>query len=239
MRIDYSVKPPSSGSELGPHQDFSIVDEESATSLYVWIPLCDTDEVNGTLHVVPGSHRFGNAIRSRHVPAVFDEVLDQVAEAAVRLDCRAGELIVMVSGVIHFSPPNRSTDLRLAAHGIVTPEAVPLVFYFADETTPAGKVECYELGMERYIEQIHRGRPGADVALTRLVERPETSMSPERFASGMAEYRRGCDAGTSMPEGGLPQVSERPGPSVGADAEVPCGPSPGPAPGLEGSADDR
>jgi hypothetical protein len=184
VRLDYSVKPSSEASELGPHQDYALVDERSAQSLYLWIPLCDTDEVNGTLHVVPGSHRFTNRIRSRHVPSYFDEVIDEVHQASVRLDCRAGELVVMVSGVIHHSPPNRSGALRLAAHGIVKPPAVPLVFYFADEQTPPGRVECYELGIEQYVRAIHHGRP-AGVEPDRLEVHPPTSMSRDRFAEGL------------------------------------------------------
>jgi hypothetical protein len=187
MRLDYSVKPASPSSELGPHQDFSLIDETHGTSLYLWIPLVDTDEVNGTLHVVPGSHRFSNRIRSQHVPAYFDEVLPLVRESAVRLDCRAGELIVMVSGVIHFSPPNRSDALRLAAHGIVKPVDAPIVFFFADEQTPADKVECYEVDLPRYVHYIHHGRPGAEVCLTRMVDRPAASMTSDRFQRGLKQ----------------------------------------------------
>lgn len=190
MRLDYSVKPPTPTSELGPHQDYALVDERLAQSLYLWIPLCDTNEINGTLHVVPGSHRFTNRIRSRHVPAYFDDVLDLVHAASTRLDCRAGELVVMVSGVVHHSPPNHSGQTRLAAHGILTPAGAPLVFYYADDETPAGRVECYELDIGRYVRAIHHGRPGPDVAeMARLEDRPASAMTRERFERGLDEHR--------------------------------------------------
>ena len=32
-----------------------IVDEEKFVALNIWVPLCDTDETNGTLYVLPGS----------------------------------------------------------------------------------------------------------------------------------------------------------------------------------------
>lgn len=185
VRMDYSVKPPSDTSELGPHQDFALVDEHAAQSLYLWIPLCDTDEGNGTLHVVPGSQHFTNRVRSRHLLATFDAVLDQVHDASVRLDCQAGELVVMVSGVVHHSPPNRSGHLRLAAHGIVKPAAAPLVLYYADDDTEPGLVECYELDIEDYVRAIHQGRP-AGRRPDRLVPRPQTDMAPDRFAAGLA-----------------------------------------------------
>jgi hypothetical protein len=188
VRFDCSVKPASPESGLGPHQDFAVIDESRWTSLYVWIPLCDTDRHNGTLHVVPGSHHFSNQVRSQHVPAVFDEVLDLVEDSAVCLDCRAGDLILMVSGVIHFSPPNASESVRLAAHGMVKPIEAPLVFYYSDDQTPDGRVECYEMGIEQYIEHIIAGRPDPDVELTRFIDHPEGSMSRERFLRGTAEH---------------------------------------------------
>ncbi len=193
VRIDFSVKPASPESELGPHQDYSVVDEQSAESLYLWIPLCRTDEHNGTLYVVAGSHRFTNRIRSRHVAAVFDDVLDEVREASVAIECAPGDLVIMMSGVIHFSPPNLSEQLRLAVHGIVKPAEVPLVFYYEDELTPAGKVECYELEIESYVHAIRTGRPGLDQHMSRLDNRPVSSMSPARFAEGMRSYRSICE----------------------------------------------
>jgi len=185
MRLDFSVKPSSTNDEPGPHQDYALVDERHATSLYAWIPLVDMNEFNGTLHVVPGSHRFTNLIRSLHVPSTFDEVLDSVRAAALRFDCQAGELILMVSGIIHFSPSNSSGELRLAAHGMLAPSQIPLQFYFADEQTPEGKVECYEFDIEGYVKQLHQGRPDPAVEPTKLLARPPKSMTPERFVAGL------------------------------------------------------
>ncbi|QXC60296.1 phytanoyl-CoA dioxygenase family protein [Aquihabitans sp. G128] len=188
VRLDFSVKPSSPASELGPHQDYSLVDERVAQSLYLWIPLVDTDEVNGALHVVPGSHRFANRIRSRHVPAVFDEVLDLVGGSSTRIECQAGELVLMVSGVVHHSPPNRSGSLRLAVHGIVKPTAEPLLFYYADADTPADVVECYEVDIEGYLRATQEGRPAGRTP-DRLEARPPSSMAADRYRSGLAAVR--------------------------------------------------
>jgi hypothetical protein len=184
VRVDYSVKPPGADGELGPHQDFSIVDERRWTSLYLWIPLVDTDEGNGTLHVLPGSHRYTNRVRARHVPATFDRVLQEVHERSVRLDCRAGELVLMVSGVVHHSPSNRSDHLRLAAHGILKPIEAPLVFFYADEDTPDGEVEMYEVGIDQYVHLALGGRPDPGLPLAGHCDRPPAEMTPERFAAG-------------------------------------------------------
>ncbi|CAB4687981.1 unannotated protein [freshwater metagenome] len=201
MRLDFSVKPPSTLDEPGPHQDYAIVDERIATSIYAWIPLVDMDEFNGTLHVVPGSHRYTNLIRSLHVPSTFNEVLNSVRAAGLRFDCVAGELILMVSGIIHYSPHNSSDQVRLAAHGILAPSKIPLQFYFADDQTPEGKVECYEFDLEGYVHQLHQGRPDPSVKPTQIVDRPPQSMTPARFFAGreatkdaQGQYSSGSEA---------------------------------------------
>ena len=162
----------------------------AATSLYLWIPLTDTDARNGTLHVVPGSHRFAN---KRPLPArpcrPSTMPSTDVHEASVRLDCRAGDLVLMVSGVIHHSPPTSSDEVRLAAHGILIPVDVPLVFYYADDDTPQGQVECYELDLEGYVRHIHAGppRPRGDPQPP-WSARPPGSMTRERFTAGVARH---------------------------------------------------
>ena len=42
-----------SNGALRPHQDWSIVDEESFRSYNVWIPLVNVDENNGAIQVLP------------------------------------------------------------------------------------------------------------------------------------------------------------------------------------------
>lgn len=200
IQLDLSVKPASEHSELGPHQDYAIIDEEQAASIYLWIPLVDTDETNGTLHLVPGSHRFANRVRSHHVPATFDRVLDLVHQESVAVRCRAGELVLMVSGVIHHSPPNTSDHLRLAVHGIVKPIAAPLVFYFADEQTPADMVECYEMDLESYHHHVRSGRPAGDLPV-RLIDRPASSMGRGEFLEGLDLVRSEVSGGGHVSSG--------------------------------------
>lgn len=184
VRFDYSVKPPGPEGVLGPHQDYSVVDERRWASLYFWVPLTDMDATNGTLHVLPGSHRYTNRVRSLTVPSRFDPVIDRIEERSVRLDCAAGELVVMVSGLVHWSPPNRGERLRLAGHGILKPRLAPTVFFHADDATPEGLVEMYEVDIDRYIEML-LGRPPRELApLSGYCPRPPGMMDPERFEAG-------------------------------------------------------
>jgi hypothetical protein len=194
VRADYSVKPPSDASELGPHQDFSVVDERRYQSLYVWSPLDPITPTNGALHVLPGSHRFGSQVRAQYVPFVFDDAIDLVRSASVRLETRPGDLVVMVSGVAHWSPANESGRLRLAAHGLLKPVEAPIVYFYADDDTPPGTVEMYEVDMDTYIELCLVGRPGPDVPRTGLRPRPPGALLREdlvrHLAARDAEHHR-------------------------------------------------
>ena len=51
----FLYKPPSKGSELGVHQDWTIVDEEKYVALNCWVPLTDIDKTNGAIQILPGS----------------------------------------------------------------------------------------------------------------------------------------------------------------------------------------
>lgn len=187
VRADYSVKPASSESELGPHQDFSVVDERHHQSLYVWSPLDPITPSNGALHVLAGSHRFGGEVRAQHVPFVFDDALDLVRSASTQLDTQPGDLVVMVSGLVHWSPANGSGALRLAAHGLLKPVEAPIVYFFADGQTPPGTVEMYEVDMDTYIELCLVGRPGPEVRRTGLRPRPPGAMVREDLIRHLAD----------------------------------------------------
>lgn len=186
VRADYSVKPPSEDSELGPHQDFSVVDERHHRSLYVWSALDPITPRNGALHVLPGSHRYGGEVRAQHVPFVFDDAIDLVRSASIRLETEPGDVVVMVSGLVHWSPANRSDAVRLAAHGLLKPIDAPIVYFYADEQTPSGSVEMYEVDMDTYIELCLVGRPGPEVRCTGLRSRPPGSLAREELIRHLA-----------------------------------------------------
>jgi hypothetical protein len=183
VRADLSIKPASPDSALGPHQDYSIVDERRHRSLYFWIPLVDVDARNGTMHVVPGSHRFGNDVRARSVPAKFSSLEDLIEAHAVEIRASAGELLITDGAVVHFSPPNRGSATRVAVHGILKPSAAPLVYFFRDDSTPEGFAEMYEVSIDEYLSATHSGRPGS--ACLGLRELPPTEMDAGRFLAGL------------------------------------------------------
>ncbi len=100
-----------SSSEISFHQDNGYGRLEPPLDLTVWVALVDTDERNGCLWVVPGSHRLGLV---EHGRAAVNPVLREAAaqERAVALPLRAGEAVAFSGLTLHRSGPNLSDAAR-------------------------------------------------------------------------------------------------------------------------------
>lgn len=139
----FQIKPASSTSILNPHQDSPIIDETKYYATYVWIPLCDTNVKNGTLHVLPKSHLWGNFQRSLNVPWPFRDHIKTLWKHMIPIDTNVGDIICFDSALIHSSTPNLSDKLRLAFTTCLLPKNYELVEYFCDQNTPKNKIEMY------------------------------------------------------------------------------------------------
>lgn len=104
------VKLPENGAEIAWHQDGTRYDVE-ARGLNVGIYLHDSNESNGCLRVVPGSHRLGkidvHGLREQHGPVLPD---------SVPLELSAGDVSLHDRSLIHGSLTNTSPDLRITVY---------------------------------------------------------------------------------------------------------------------------
>ena len=123
----FLIKPPGPKTDLWPHQDSSHVDESQSFSVYAWIPLVDTEVHNGALHVLPGSHLFGNRHRSLNVPWEYEGLQNIMFKYLVPLPMKAGQVCFFDSATIHYSPDNLSDDFRVAVNYFVKPLAEPFL----------------------------------------------------------------------------------------------------------------
>ena len=107
------------------HQDDGYGRLEPPLDVTVWTALTDTDEDNGCLVIVPGSHRDGLV---EHAPAASNPFLRE-AEAgdAVPLPLRAGEAVLFTGLTLHGSGPNRSAAPRVGMHARYCHPAVRMV----------------------------------------------------------------------------------------------------------------
>jgi len=180
------VKPASPHSQLDPHQDSSLVDETTTPSVYAWIPLVDTDEHNGGLRVVPGSHRFGNCQRTLNVPWQLAPFVEVLRERSVPLEVPAGTVVFFDAATVHSSLPNHSGEVRMALNNFVKPAAAPLVHFFTDELTSPDMVEVFEIDVDFFLRADIMVRP--ETPYVALGERPAVRLDWSRD-----DFVRRCD----------------------------------------------
>lgn len=157
-------KPDSPGSERNPHQDPSVFDERDLVSLSMWIPLTDSHVGNGTLWILPGSHRMDNHVRPPDVDSVDAQVAAATLASAVPIEMEAGQVLVIDAAVVHHSPPNESGAERVAAICALRSAGAPMVYARSESGAGAGVARIHDVGVEMY-------RSG------NLVE-PDLSMAP-------------------------------------------------------------
>jgi non-heme Fe2+,alpha-ketoglutarate-dependent halogenase len=110
-------KDPGDGKTTPWHQDAFYWPLSPHKAVTVWLAFTDSDEENGAMRVIPGTHRVG---RLQHVhSASASDVLDmELAPGtfrktdAVPLILKAGQISLHDDNIVHGSAANRSTRLR-------------------------------------------------------------------------------------------------------------------------------
>lgn len=114
------------------HQNWPVLPVEQ-TSVTLWCPLVDVDADNGTLEVVPRSHKLVPYVEGPATPAFFDPYRDRMGEYLKALPARAGHGFFFDDNIVHGSSINRSSGPRIAVQIICVPEDSQPIFH-----VPAG-----------------------------------------------------------------------------------------------------
>lgn len=114
--------------EVPVHQNWTFVDEEHFTSLSLWCPLQEVSRENGTLEVVPGTHKVICNYRGPSIPWVFTK-LNQLLIDKYMIPCnlQIGQVVILDDSIIHYSGVNRSDVDRKAIQLILKPSETPLI----------------------------------------------------------------------------------------------------------------
>lgn len=139
----FLIKGTGEQSEMPMHQDWTIVDEEKYFALNVWIPLTATNEKNGTLEVMKGSHKWMAAKRAPTLPFPYQGHQDKIKPHLTAVNTEPGEVVVLNQALIHYSKPNLTSELRPAiTAGVISKEA-PLSLYYWNREKPT-ELEIFE-----------------------------------------------------------------------------------------------
>ncbi len=122
----YISKPPRSGKPVLWHQDGSYWPLEPMSVVSLWLAVDNSDEHNGCMKVIPGSHR--DELSALRENTTTESVLGSEADrevdegTAVSLVLAAGDVEVHHLNTMHSSDANRSEDRRLRADYPVHPD---------------------------------------------------------------------------------------------------------------------
>ncbi|CAM6004739.1 unnamed protein product [Sphagnum balticum] len=123
------IKPAHTQEEMSLHQDWSIVDESAYQCATLWIPMSDVSEQNGSLFVLPGSHRWFDTIRSSSLPTARIESTGTLLAMCRSFDLRAGQAFLFHPAVLHGSYANRHSEDRIVVTANIIADDADLIHY--------------------------------------------------------------------------------------------------------------
>jgi hypothetical protein len=145
----FMVKSKGENGSLHPHQDWSIVDENHFYSYNVWLPLVDVNESNGTLLILPDSHRIFNNIRGLNIPSSYENVINEVWSYLIPINMKAGEALIYDHRLLHASGINKTDIPRLVIVYGVIPQQATMRYFFGN----GNEIEEYACTSEFYFNK--------------------------------------------------------------------------------------
>ena len=141
-------------SNLEAHQDWTIVDENKFNSYNLWIPLVDTNSENGTLGLIPGSHKWNNNLRGFNIPNDYGKFTKQFLQIGCEPSINAGQAILYNHKLVHYSRPNITNENRNVSIVGVKEKAADLRISFCldnkeIETYTMSEVEFYKFDAQK------------------------------------------------------------------------------------------
>jgi len=141
----FLCKSPGEEGRKGVHQDWTVVDESKFYSCTIWVPLVDTNEENGTIRVIPGSHLFFDHYRSNNIPITYKDSIDLLWNNMDSISMKAGQAFILNHAVIHGSSPNTTNKERLVVAYGIAPKEAKLLFYYKNPGDNTDKIEKFEM----------------------------------------------------------------------------------------------
>jgi ectoine hydroxylase-related dioxygenase (phytanoyl-CoA dioxygenase family) len=120
--------------EVPVHQNWTFVDEKKYSSVTIWCPLQKVSRENGTLEVVPGTHKVISDFRGPSIPWVFDNLNEVMKDKyMLPLELNPGQVAVIDDSVIHYSGINNTYENRRAVQFIMKPAEAPTIHCYKED----------------------------------------------------------------------------------------------------------
>jgi ectoine hydroxylase-related dioxygenase (phytanoyl-CoA dioxygenase family) len=135
------------------HENWAFADERKCFTVSIWCPLVESTIENGTLQVVPGSHKRFGEVRGPMVPWELDNIKTEIINNhLVPLETKAGDCVILDDSIVHYSAINKTGDLRLAIQLICIPAEMPSIHYHMNPSVSMEQVEVLEVDADFYMQ---------------------------------------------------------------------------------------
>jgi hypothetical protein len=140
--------------EVPLHQNWAFADEMKCSTVSIWCPLVDSSKENGTLEVVPGSHKRIGKFRGPMIPWELEGIKQEIIDHhLLPLETKAGDCVILDDSIVHYSAVNTTDDLRLAIQLICIPKEEKAIHYHLDHSKPNNSsIDILEVDQEFFIQ---------------------------------------------------------------------------------------
>jgi ectoine hydroxylase-related dioxygenase (phytanoyl-CoA dioxygenase family) len=150
----FYIKKAFTSGDIDLHADSSLLLNHQLEPHYaIWVPLIDVDESNGTLTVIPHSHKINRAFFAASLGGYHKDHLDWLRKFEVPIKLKAGQAIIFDNNLLHNSTANKSAFDRLCITFRVTHFASQYYSFFCKNLVTSDSVEISEEPNDYYMNE--------------------------------------------------------------------------------------
>jgi hypothetical protein len=181
------IRKKNEGGEVPLHQNWAFVDEKKCTSVSIWCPLVDSSIENGTLQLVPQSHKRFGQIRGPLVPWELEGIKNEIIQKhLIPLETKAGDAVILDDSIVHYSAINKTPGLRLTIQLILIPNEVPSIHYHLNPKNQQKLVDVLEVDRDFYM-QFNPWKEPENVKLLKQIPFQQISCDENTFVKKLSE----------------------------------------------------
>lgn len=178
------------GGEVPLHQNWAFADEHKCATVSIWCPLVDSNQKNGTLEVVPGSHKRYGEVRGPMIKSELADIHSEILERhMIPVETKAGNSVILDDSIVHYSSPNQTDGLRLAIQLILIPKEEKSIHFHMDLSKDRSTVEVLEVDRDFYMKFNPWKKPSEDVKRVKSFKYEPFNMTIEEFTKKLSQPR--------------------------------------------------
>jgi hypothetical protein len=178
------------GGEVPLHQNWAFADEHRCATVSIWCPLVDSNKENGTLEVVPGSHKRYGEVRGPMIKSELAGIQQEIIDKfMVPIETKAGNCVILDDSIVHYSSPNHTDGLRLAIQLILIPAEEKSIHFHMDLAKDRTLVEVLEVDRDFYMKFNPWKKPAEDVKRIDSFKYVPFDMTIEEFEAKLSQPR--------------------------------------------------